>query len=84
MSEDFLAESAADDVLFPGIHFRGEKRAFVISGKRFRVGTRIAVRASASGTVRSTVGSRRRTQMARNRFVKIPIAFVRRHGLLHP
>jgi hypothetical protein len=84
MSEDFLAEGAADDVLFPGIHFHGKKQAFVISGERFRVGTRIAVRASAGGAVRGAGGRRRGTQMARHRFVKIPIALVRRHGLLHP
>jgi hypothetical protein len=82
--EDFLAMGATNNVFLPGIHFRGEQGSLVIGGKRFGVGARIAARDGAGGAARGISGARHRTQVARNRFVKISIALVRRHGPLHP
>ena len=67
---------AADDMFLPRIQFFGKQRTLVISRERFCIGTRAALE-------RSVRGSLRGSQMAAERFVKSPVAFVRPHRLLH-
>src|SRR5882757_2399153 len=84
LSEDGLAIRAADDMFFQGIQLLGEECALVIRRQRFRVRAGAALRSGRAGNIRSFAGRRGRAQMVRQRFVKHPIAFVRRHRLLHP
>jgi hypothetical protein len=84
VGEDGLAISAGYEMFFQRVQLFGQQRPLVISRQGFRIRTSSALGSECAGDFRRLTGSRGGTQMTRKRFVKTPIAFVRRHRLLHP
>ncbi len=86
MRQDKLAPCAAYDMLLPQITFLGRERAIVIGGENFGIGTKFFFKRSEDApprTLASGLGDcAEELQMAAERFFKVSIVRVRRHGLL--
>jgi hypothetical protein len=84
MGEDKLAAFAAYDMLLPEITFFGRESAIVIGRQNFRIGTKLYLAFGRHSSERVCASVRRRggTQMVGERFFKVSVAIVRRHGLL--
>ena len=78
LRENFLATRASGNVGIPGSQLLERKRPFMVRGEDFGIGT--------NGVLRARIGSRGgpKTKLVRERFFKIPVAIVIRHGRIHP